>query len=280
MVSLPKFTPDSISSKGSSLPNRYVLHGLEGWGKTSFGAQFPKPIFIQSRGETGLETLIDAAQLPETPHFPECATWDELLGAVDYLTNAQHDFSTLVIDTVNGAERLCHEHVCARDFQNDWTDRGFLSYNKGYEVSLSDIRGFLASLDALRAAKRMTIFMLCHTKVKNFKNPDGPDYDRYQPDMHEKTWGLIHKWADVVLFGAFSATVVGQRGKEETDVSKRGKGTGGTSRILYTSRRAAWDAKNRIGLPEEIDMGSSPREAMLAFREEIKGARERGKAVA
>lgn len=277
---LPKFTPDSITSKGSKLPNRYVLHGLEGWGKTSFAAHFPSPIFIQSKGETGLETLIDANQLRETPHFPECKTWEETLGAIDYLATSDHEFKTLVIDTVNGAERLCHEHVCSRDFQNDWTDRGFLSYNKGFEVSLSDIRGFLSALDNVRAAKGMTVFLLCHTKVKNFKNPDGPDYDRYQPDMHEKTWGLVHKWADVVMFGAFSATVVGQRGKEETDVSKRGKGTGGQTRILYTSRRAAWDAKNRLGLPEEIDMGHSPAEAFASFKAEIKSAHERGKVAA
>lgn len=279
-MSLPKFTPDSITSKGSKLPNRYVLHGLEGWGKTSFAAQFPNPIFIQSKGETGLETLIDANQLPETPHFPECKTWNEMLGAIDYLTTSQHDYKTLALDTLNGAERLCHEHVCERDFQNDWTDRGFFSYNKGYEVSLADFRAFFAALDALRAAQGMTILLLCHTKVKNFKNPDGPDYDRYQPDMHEKTWGLVHKWADVVMFGAFSATVVGQRGKEETDVSKRGKGTGGQSRILYTSRRAAWDAKNRLGLSEEIDMGGSPIGAFAAFKAEIVAAHNRGKEAA
>lgn len=277
---LPKFTLDSISTKGNRLPNRYILHGLEGWGKTSFAAQFPNPIFLQSKGETGLETLIDANQLPETPHFPECKTWEEMLAALDFLATENHTFKTLVIDTVNGSERLCHEYVCRRDFGDDWTDKGFLSYNKGYEVSLSEIRGFLGKLDDVRAAKRMTVFLLCHTKVKNFKNPDGPDYDRYQPDMHEKTWGLVHKWADVVLFGAFSTTVVGQRGKEEVDVSKRGKGTGGQGRVLYTSRRAAWDAKNRLGLGEEIDMGNSPAEAYQNFKAEIVAAHERGKAVA
>lgn len=51
----------------------------------------------------------------------------------------------------------------------------------------------------------MTIFALCHTKVKPFKNPLGPHYDRFQPDMHEKTWGLSHKWADAVLFGNFES---------------------------------------------------------------------------
>jgi hypothetical protein len=55
----------SIVTKGTGLPNRYVVYAVEGFGKTSLAAHYPKPIFIQSRGETGLETLIDAGQLPK-----------------------------------------------------------------------------------------------------------------------------------------------------------------------------------------------------------------------
>src|SRR6516162_8165348 len=93
-----------ITGKGSGLPNRYVLHAVEGWGKTSFGAQTPKPIFVQTRGETGLETLIDAARLPEVPHFAETLTWDELSSQIDALVEDEHDYRTLVLDTLNGAE--------------------------------------------------------------------------------------------------------------------------------------------------------------------------------
>jgi hypothetical protein len=126
-------------------------------------------------------------------------------------------------------------------------------------------------LDELRAARRMTIFMLAHTKVKPFKNPTGPDYDRYMPDMHEKTWGLTHKWLDATFFGNFEVVV--QMASKTSDITKKGKGTGGTARMLYTQRTAAYDAKNRFGLPEEIEMGESSSEAFTNLTTEIKNSK-------
>ena len=54
---------------------------------------------------------------------------------------------------------------------------------------------------------------------------------------------------------------------------KRGKGTGGKFRIMYTERSAAYDAKNRLGLSSEIEMGDSAAEAWAAFMAAIKAGR-------
>lgn len=263
-----------ITGKGSGLPNRYILHAVEGWGKTSFGAQFPKAVFVQTGGETGLETLIEAGRLPETPHFPACQSWDDLLGCIETLRVEDHNYKALVGDTLNGAEALCHRYICDRDFAGVWGNSGFASYNKGYEVSLPEWTRLLVALDQLRAERKMTILWLCHTKVKPFKNPEGADYDRYQPDVHEKTWGLSHKWADCVLFGNFEVTV-----QTEKADAKKGKGTGGSFRLMYTERRAAYDAKNRLGLTGEIEMGNSPQEAFAGFAAAIKAGRGTQEAV-
>lgn len=259
-----------ITGKGPDLPQRSVIHAVEGWGKSSLGAQAPKPVFLQTKGETGLETLIAAGQLPEVPHFPESMVWDDLLDNIDALTREPHEYRTLVMDTTNGAERLCHEHVCKRDFNNDWTDTGFIGYQRGVEVSLNDWGGFLQSLDRLRLERQMGIILLCHTKVAAFKNPEGPDYDRYMPDMHQKTWSLTHKWSDLVAFGNFEVIV---KGGDAGAKPKKGKATGGQVRMLYTQRHAAYDAKNRLGLPEEIVMGDSPAEAWANFQEAVKAGR-------
>ena len=261
----------TVTGKGSGLPNRYVIHGVEGWGKTTFGAHFPKPIFVQTRQETGLETLIDNGQLPEVPHFPgEAGNWVELLGMIDALIEDPHEYKTFVMDTLNGAERLCHEHVCTRDFDGIWTDKGFMGYQRGFEVALADWREFLSKLDHLRTDRRMTVVLLCHTKVGTFKNPEGPDYDRYQPDCNAKTWSLTHKWADVVLFGNYEVFV---QGGTVGDKAKKGKAAG-QQRMLYTERHASYDAKNRLGLPSEIEMGSSPQEAFKNFTDAIRAGRE------
>jgi len=270
IASIRKFALSDIQTKSDPLPNRYGLHAREGWGKTSFGAQAPKPIFLQTRGETGLDTLIASKQLPETPHFPELQSWEELKDAVRVLSAEEHPYRTLVIDTVNGAERLCYEYICKRDFGDDWGDRGFGGYQRGYEVSLAEWRLFLNDLDELRRTRKMAIFFLIHTKVKTFKNPEGADFDRWAPEMQDKCWGLTHKWLDCVLFGNFETVVK----SEKNDPAKKGKAAATSARILYTQQRPAFDAKNRMGLPEEIEMGDSPSEAWSNFATALKGGKK------
>lgn len=256
-----------IVSTGNKLPNRIVLHAVEGWGKTSFAAQVPGVVFLETRGETGLETLIDAGQLPGVPHLPEITNFPDLLAAVDFLTEEEHPYRALALDVINGAERLCHEEVCRRDFNGEWGDKGFGGYQRGYDVSLADWTDLLVRMDKLRATRKMGIMLLCHTKVATFKNPEGPDYDRYQPDMNAKTWATTHKWADVVLFGNFETVVTGGTTGEGTKAGRKGKGAGGSVRMMYAERTAAYDAKNRLGLPAEIEMGTSPAEAWANFKE-------------
>jgi hypothetical protein len=249
-----RLTLADIAKGGSGLPSRGVVHGPEGTGKTSLGCAAARPVYLMTRGETGLLTLIDSGRVPETPHFPELMTWTDLLAAIEVLTVEPHDYRTVVLDTLNGAERLCHEHVCGRDYEGRWGRDGFASYMTGYDVSLADWRLFLDALDRLREQRRMAILALCHTRISTYKNPEGPDFDRFTPDLHPKTWGLTHKWADFVLFLNFTVHV--DAGKNQG----KAKGKGGTRRTFYTQRTATYDAKNRHGLPEQIDAGDSAAE--------------------
>jgi hypothetical protein len=258
-----RFALADVGTGGSGLPNRCIIHGVEGVLKTSFGCCAPRPIFLITRNETGLLTLIDSGQVPETAHFPELASWEELQSAIDALTRDPHDYRTLVIDTLNGAERLCHEHVCQRDFEGKWGRDGFRAYMTGYDVSLAEWRQLLNGLDQLRAARRMSILALAHSRITTFKNPEGADYDRYTVDLHHKTWGLTHKWADMVIFANFVAHVESRKNEP------RAKARGGARRVLFTTRTAAFDAKNRYGLPEEIDAGNSAAEAWKNFTDAL-----------
>ena len=271
---MKRFSIADVKATGAGLPNRYILYALEKWGKTSLAAQAPKPVFIMTAGETGLLTLIDNG-LPETPHFPEATTWSDLLAQVNALIEEDMGYRTLVIDTMNGAEKMCHEHVCNRDYAGDWTDKGFMGFQRGYETSIPEWKELLTALDRLRAARKMSIFMLCHTAVRNFKNPSGPDFDRYQPEMHKSSWAVTNKWVDCILFGAYDTTVrVTEKAKDGTPT--KGKGIGGQSRIIYAQRDAAFDAGSRVNLQSEIDMGSSPAEGWANFIAAVKAGRATG----
>jgi hypothetical protein len=61
------FTPADITTKSPALPNRYAFHAAPGFGKTSILAFSNAPIFLMTRGEDGLKSLIASGQLPETP---------------------------------------------------------------------------------------------------------------------------------------------------------------------------------------------------------------------
>lgn len=109
----------------------------------------PRPYFLMARGETGLETLMDSKQVEGIDHYPELLKWSTVLDVVDMLTTEEHQFSTLVLDALGGFERLCHEHVCKRDFSTadrpdgDWGDKGFQGYMRGYDIALADWRVLL-----------------------------------------------------------------------------------------------------------------------------------------
>ena len=268
------FSLQDVTSKSKSTPNRYAFYAGVGFGKSSFAAYTPSPIFLMTRGETGLVKLIESGQLPETPHLPELNTWADLLAAVKFLRTEEHSFKTLVLDTANGAERLMYEYVCERDFSGDWTDRGFMGYMRGYEVALADWRMFLNSLDELQRERNMSIFLLLHSRVKTFKNPSGMDFDKYSPELNDKTWTLTKGWLDCILFGNFEVAVRGSSVRT-ADPMKKGKAAETAPRILYTnSDNPTYDAKNRLGLPDEIEMGESPAEAWNNFAQALKDSRK------
>lgn len=274
--SLPGSTPQparkvslsDITSSGSKLPGRYLFHGVPGVGKTSFGAQWPSPVFIQTAGETGLDTLIDTGSLGDTPHFPECMQWLDYIATLDALLETDHSYRTLVIDTINGADRLCQEFVDRTQYDGQMSKKGFLDYHKGYESCTTPWRIMLSLLDRLRSEKQMIVVLLAHTKVTTYKNPEGPDYDRFSVEIPKPNWSLLEKWTDAIVFMNFYVETV-----EDSDKRKRAKARGGQQRMMYTTNHAAYVAKNRFNLVEEIDLGDSPQEAWSAFSTALKAGR-------
>jgi hypothetical protein len=249
-----------------------ILYGVPGIGKTSFAAEMPGVVFMVESAEQGIHTLKEAGLVRhDLPVLPPVSSWGDALGMLDALRTDEHDHKILVIDAIGGFERLCHEEVCRREYSSEWGERGFGSYQKGFETALSDWRLFINALDALRDERSMRIVILGHAKIGPFKNPSGPDYDRYSVDVHHKTWALTHKWADMVLFANYETNF---DKKEEN--AKKAKAKGGKVRILYTEHEAAFDAKNRHSLPAEIEMGNSGSEAWSNFVNAMKTGRNQG----
>jgi hypothetical protein len=218
-------------------PDRILLYGVEGIGKSTFAASAPKPIFIAPER--------DGTARIDTNRFAQTETWGDVIDGIDALTQDEHDYRTLVIDTLDAAEAMLWRFICTRDSKGSIEDYG---YGKGYVAALDEWRVFLSRLERLRREKKMGIILIAHSWIKPFKNPEGDDFDRYQLKLHEKAGGLLKEWGDAVLFANFEILTA----KENEKARAKGVSTG--ERIVHTQRTAAFDAKNRYGLPETLPL--------------------------
>lgn len=217
-------------------PDRILLYGTEGCGKTTWAASAPDAVFLPAEDGTD---RVDVARLP-TPK-----TWQDVLDAVDDLRTGKHAFKTFVLDTLDAIEPLLWRHICDRDGQANIEAYG---YGKGYTAALDEWRSFLAALERLRREKGMQIVLIAHSQIRPFKNPDADDYDRHELKLNAKAGGLFKEWCDSVLFATYEQFT----SKDQKTKRVRGMSTG--ARIVHTQRHAAYDAKSRYALPETLPL--------------------------
>jgi len=269
--------PDLEMATPEMQPVRMIFNGVEGWGKTTLGACAPEPAIVMARGETGYLTLLGAGRVPHVPSAT-VESWAALLGLCDKLAANPQGRQTFVFDALGGFERLCHEAVCAQmankrieDLNaDDWGEKGFLSFHKGFEISSGEWLKFLQRLDLLSSRAKAHILLLSHVKSQKVQNPIGPDYDRYSSNVHPKTWAPTAAWADCVLFGTYHTVVEGGKTGDKARKGKVAAGSG-TERIVYSQRCDAWDAKDRFGADESFWAPYSPDQNWPAVWDQISG---------
>ena len=221
-----------ITKGKQTRPQRVVIYGVESVGKTTFAAQFPAPLFLDIEGGTAhLNT--DRCEIN---------SWAELNGALKEV--AASDYQTVIIDSADWAERLCVEDLLASTKKASIEDYG---YGKGWVMVAERMSRMLTALDSLIANGKHVV-LLAHSKVQRVEPPDlMTAYDRYELKMSKQSSPLVKEWADELWFFRFKTKVV------ETENGKA-KGTGGKQRIILTTHSAAYDAKTRSGLAEELPM--------------------------
>ena len=237
-----------------SSPLRCLFYGIEGVGKSTLAADAPAPIYLDLEDGTG---LLDCARYPfrDGPGGHVATRYQEIHAALDDLLTAEHEFKTLVIDTVDRLEPLIWSYICKRDSERSnktFTSVESYGFGKGYQIALDEWRVFCWKLDALRTRRGMNIILLGHAQIRKFHNPEGDDYDRYSLRINEKPAGFFREWCDVIGFCCFE----GGAGKLDGDERDRVKGFSTGRRLIRLERTAAYDAKSRIPLPESVELTS------------------------
>ena len=220
-------------------PPRVLLYGPPGIGKTTWAAGAPDVLLLPV--ESGSDA-IDVARLPQP------ATFDEVLAAVRELAQATHDYKTFALDTIDALEALIWRHVCRLASVESIEEVGG-GYGKGYGEALHHWRRLLKGLEALRD-RGMTVILIGHADVRSWKNPLGPDFDRYQLRLHQKVAAVVLDWCDDVLFCNLEVQLDKSKGKGKW---AKAKAVGGT-RVVRTEPSPAYEAKNRHSLPARLPL--------------------------
>lgn len=218
-------------------PLAMIIHAPDGVGKTSFSAGAPNPIFIVS--EKGTEEL-------DIARFPMATKFDDLISAIKELQTKPHDFNTVVIDSIDWFEPLLWKDICKASNVKS-IEKAAGGYGKGYVEALQIWCSVRDMLEELREKRKMNIIIIAHSKIVNFNDPStGYSYNRYELKIHHAAAAMWREWADFVGFANYEvfATTEGKNVRAVSD----------GFRVLYTERRPGWDAKNRFGLPLQLDL--------------------------
>lgn len=216
---------------------KVVLYGPEGIGKSTFASKFPGTVFLDTEGST---RHLDVARLPKP------SSWTMLLDSVRYVRDTPDVCETLAIDTLDWAESLCTKHICDTAQKKGVEDFG---YGKGYIYVAEEFGKLLNLLDEV-IDRGINVLGTAHAKMRKFEQPEETGaYDRWEMKMSKNVAPLVKEWADALLFANYKIITV-KAGEDKKTVKAQGG-----RRTMYTSHHPCWDAKNRWGLPEEVEFG-------------------------
>lgn len=218
---------------------KVVIYGTEGIGKSSLASQFPEPLFIDTEGSTD---NMDVARLDKP------TSWIMLNNQIAFIKANPAVCKTLVIDTIDWAESLCVDNLCAMHGKKGIEDFG---YGNGYVYAKEEIGRFLNKLQDLIEIG-INVVLTAHAQIRKFELPDEMgSYDKYELKLGKKTSSqtapLVKEWADLLLFCNYKTYLISQ----EKSTKKKAQGN---QRVMYTEHNPAWDAKNRHGLPSELPL--------------------------
>lgn len=211
-------------------PQRIVLYGPGGCGKSSLAALAPNPGFLDI--EEGTRHL-DVKRVENLHSFADLRTILQ--------SDALDGLETVVVDSATKAEELALAHtlLTVRHEKGHQVDNieGY-GFGKGYTHLYDTFLLLLADLDR-QVRKGRNVILIAHDCVDNVPNPMGEDFIRFEPHLQRPKSGKasirnrVVQWADHVLYLGYDV------------VTEDGKGKGGGTRTIYPVERPTHIAKSR-----------------------------------
>ena len=220
-------------TEGVAPPVRVNVQGVDGIGKSTFGAHSPSPIFIQA--EDGLKFIDGVAR------FPVIQSWNDLLLQVKTLIETEHSYKSVVLDTTDAASKFCEEYVCQTNGWNGPQDKQ-AGYGAFYVAEENAWRKLLQGLNICFEDRGMNVILLSHVGDKTIVDPTVGEYHAFQMRSNKKINSLIKDWVDFNLFADYDKSV------------NDGKPKSHGNRILYTKYAMGFEAKSRLTIPPQLPL--------------------------
>ena len=220
-------------------PYTILIYGPEKVGKSTFAAGAPNPIFLGP--EKGTANL-------DVSRYPEIKSWETLLAGLADLTKSEHDYKTVVIDSLDWCEPMLFHDIVKADPKAKNIETAFGGYGKGHvEATRRFVEEFIAQIDLLQTVKKMNAIFIAHAEITNFSDPYlQTSYSKYDLKLHKRTASKFKEYVDAVLFAQYESFA------KENDDGVKTHATG--ERVLYTEHQPTFNAGNRYGLPHTIKM--------------------------
>jgi hypothetical protein len=248
---------EKLKSRGRT----FLLYGKPGIGKTELAAAFKKPVFLVDPQEDGILDLQANGDAPEDIPVYELEDEADLLKTLKGAPGM--DCETVVIETLAGIEALIFNAAYARDKYKSWEK--FEAFATGPRSCVRTARDIVDLLSKI-ANTGKTVVMTAHSQIKKYSNPTGEDYDIILPQVTKQIWDPFAKWFQNVFYMSLDVQV----DTDDRDALKKSKGLSCGDRTLHVNVSAAFEAKNRYRLPDEIDMGKSGAECLKNLSDAIK----------
>lgn len=233
MSLLDQVETKSKSFDGTVPPVRVNVQGVDGIGKSTFGADAPSSIFIQA--EDGLKFIDNVAR------FPVIESWNQLLTQVKTLIEEPHDYKSVVLDTTDAASKFGEEYVCETNGWNGPQDKQ-AGYGAFYVAEENAWRKLLQGLNICFEERGMNVILLSHVGDKTIVDPTVGEYHAFQMRSNKKINSLIKDWVDFNLFADYDKSV------------NDGKPKSHGNRILYTKYAMGFEAKSRLTIPSQLPL--------------------------
>lgn len=201
-----------------------LLYANPKLGKSTFASKAPGALFFEC--EPGLNHL----EVFKVPTY----SWEAFLEACKLVAKGDHNFKTIVIDTVDNAFKMCSDYVCAKhgiEYEGD------MGHGKGWALVKNEWHRVLTRLASLPYG----LILISHAIDKTIETRTG-EYTKTTPSLPDRARNVVLGLVDIILFG-------------DSIAKKDAAGNVTIERVLRTKPHPTYEAGDRTGrLPELLPL--------------------------